>query len=291
MGKDKTLEEAYAEYLRNRPAQPEAVNPIITENSDEGGEDDRAVSKKRKKKKRRKKNYFLRLIVFIVVVGGIIYLMNSALFDVQKIEVKDNSYFTAEQVIARSGITQGQNIFFGIDKKAAKQGLMEDPYIKNVVIERHLPDAIEIIVEERQEAAAVPYTDKYILVDGEGLILRTSEVEPKIPILMGLTIKEMEPGKPLEVEENSVLNETLNMVNAMQSSEVFFKKIDISKVMVRAYVYDTLVCQGMPEDITKALNDGTLQSMLYRLYTDNIEHGTITITSDTTNMAFSPIYE
>ena len=288
MGKDKTLEEAYAEYLRSRPAQPETANSALKETSDLGGGDDRPVSTK-KKKKRRKKHYFLRLLIFIAVVVGIICLMTSSLFDIQKIEVRDNNYFTAEQVIARSGITQGQNIFFGIDKKAAKRGLMEDPYIKNVLVERHLPDSVTIVVEERQETAAIPYVDKYIIVDGEGLILRTSEVEPKLPIL--ITIKEMEPGKPLEVEENSVLNDTLSLVNTMQNSEVYFKKIDISKVMVRAYVYDTLVCQGMPEDISKSLSDGTLQAMLYRLYTDNIEHGTITITSDTTNMAFSPIYE
>ena len=284
------MEEAYAEYLRNRPAGQEPEKPVMTASSDADGGGDRPGLKK-KKKKRRKKHYFLRLLVFIAVVVGIICLMTSSLFDVQKIEVEGNSYFTAEQVIARSGITQGVNIFFSIDKRGAKKGLMEDPYIKNVTVERKLPSTVVILVEERQETAAVPYTDKYIIVDGEGLILRTSEVEPKIPILMGLTIKEMEPGKPLEVEENSVLNDTLGMVSIMQQSEVYFKKIDISKVMVRAYVYDTLICQGMPEDITKALSDGTLETMLYRLYTDNIEHGTITITSDTTNMAFSPIYE
>lgn len=290
MDKDRSLEEAYAEYLRNRPAGQEPEKPVMTASSDADGGGDRPGLKK-KKKKRRKKHYFLRLLVFIAVVVGIICLMTSSLFDVQKIEVEGNSYFTAEQVIARSGITQGVNIFFSIDKRGAKKGLMEDPYIKNVTVERKLPSTVVILVEERQETAAVPYTDKYIIVDGEGLILRTSEVEPKIPILMGLTIKEMEPGKPLEVEENSVLNDTLGMVSIMQQSEVYFKKIDISKVMVRAYVYDTLICQGMPEDITKSLSDGTLETMLYRLYTDNIEHGTITITSDTSNMAFSPIYE
>ncbi len=290
MDKDRSLEEAYAEYLRNRPAGQEPEKPVMTASSDADGGGDRPGLKK-KKKKRRKKHYFLRLLVFIAVVVGIICLMTSSLFDVQKIEVEGNSYFTAEQVIARSGITQGVNIFFSIDKRGAKKGLMEDPYIKNVTVERKLPSTVVILVEERQETAAIPFTDKYIIVDGEGLILRTSEVEPKIPILMGLTIKEMEPGKPLEVEENSVLNDTLGMVSIMQQSEVYFKKIDISKVMVRAYVYDTLICQGMPEDITKALSDGTLETMLYRLYTDNIQHGTITITSDTTNMAFSPIYE
>ncbi len=289
MEKDRTLtlEEEYEEYLRNRPKQAAEAHmqpaPVRVESEE--------TYAPKKKKKRRKKHYFLRMVLFVLAVVGIIVLMNSSLFDVQEINVSDNSYFTAEQVIARSGIEPGQNIFFGIDKKKAKKGLMEDPYIKNVTVERNLPKTVNIIVEERAEAAAVPFADKYIITDVEGLVLRVSEVEPKIPLIMGLTIKEMEPGKALEVEENSVLNDTLGMVSLMQESDVYFKKIDISKVMVRAYVYDSLICQGMPEDITKALSDGTLQAMLYRLYTDNIEHGTITITADTTNMAFSPIYE
>ncbi|MBR6014938.1 MAG: FtsQ-type POTRA domain-containing protein [Firmicutes bacterium] len=287
-GRTLTLEEEYEEYLRNRPKQAADAAPQPATVS---GESEESYAPKKKKKKRRKKHYFLRMVLFVAAVVGIIVLMNSSLFDVQQINVVDNSYFTAEQIIARSGIEPGQNIFFGIDKKKAKKGLMEDPYIKNVTVERDLPATVNILVEERTEAAAVPYSDKFIITDVEGLVLRVSEVEPKIPLIVGLTINEMEPGKALEVEENSVLNDTLGMVALMQQSDVYFKKIDISKVMVRAYVYDSLICQGMPEDITKALSDGTLQAMLYRLYTDNIEHGTITITSDTTNMAFSPIYE
>lgn len=256
--------------------------------------EERAVTEKapvRKKKKRRKKHYFLRMVVTLAIIVGIIYLLNSPLFDVQKIQVEGNSYFTSEQVIERSGLKTGVNVFFGVDKKDMKKALLADPYVKNITVERSLPDTVIIKLEERQEAAAIPFSNQYIITDADGLVLRTTEVEPALTLLVGLTVKNMDPGQALDVEENASLNNILQMVRSMQKSEVYFKRIDISKVMVRAYVYDSLVCQGMPEDIQTAVEDGTLQSLLYNLYSQGIEVGTITITADTTNMAYSPIYE
>ncbi len=245
----------------------------------------------KKKKKRRKKHYFLRLVVIVLLIVGVIMLLNSSVFNLKKIKVEGNNYFTSEQVIERSGAKVGTNLIFDIDKKDIEKALLKDPYVKEVRISRNLPGTLVITVVEREEAAAVPYADSFVITDEDGLVLRTTEVEPKLPLLIGLTIKSMETGKALEVEENSVLNGTLSLIGSMHDSDVFFKKIDISKVMVKAYVYDYLICQGMPEDIEKALSDGTLQNMLYQLYSGGIERGTISVTADTANMAFSPLYE
>lgn len=245
----------------------------------------------RKKKKRRKKNYLLRLIIIIALGVGLYYFATSELFDIHTITVENNVYYTSEQIVERSGVVIGGNMFSDVHGRDAKKELISDPYIKDAAIRLKLPDTVVITVEERTEAAAIPYSTNFILIDAEGLVLRVSEVEPKLPLLLGLTIKGMEPGKALEVEENSVLSDTLLMIKALTDSDVYFKKIDLSKVMVRAYVYDSLVCQGMPQDITGRVSDGTLQKILYELYGEGIERGTITVTSDPTNMAFSPAYE
>jgi len=245
----------------------------------------------RKKKKRRKKHYLLRFIVFIGILVGLYSFMVSDFFDIDEIVVENNSYYTAEQIIDRSGIKTGGNIFKDIGLSAAEDVLMEDPYIRNAQIMRKYPNQVIINVAERTEAAAIPYATSYILIDTEGLVLRTSEVEPKLPLILGLTIKEMNPGAALEVEENSILNDTLEMIKAIEESDVYFKKIDISNVMVKAYVYDALICQGMPQDIIARVKDGTLQGILYELYESGIERGTVTVTSDPTNMAFGPDYE
>ncbi len=81
--------------------------------------------KVRKKKKRRKKHYFLRAVVFLAIVSGLIYFLNSPFFDIQKINVEGNSYFTSEQIIERSGLTTGRNIIFNMHKNDIKKTLMK----------------------------------------------------------------------------------------------------------------------------------------------------------------------
>lgn len=247
--------------------------------------------KVKKKKRRRKKNYLLRLIVIMAIVVGLYYFASSSIFDIDEIIVKNNSFYTSEQIAERAGVTQGQNIFLDVNKKEMKSALLLDPYIKNVQIKRILPNQIVFDVNERTEAAGIPYANEYILIDADGLVLRMSQVEPKLPLLIGLTVKSLETGKALEVEENALLNGTLNMIKAVNESEIYFKKVDISKIMVKAYVYDHLICQGMPEDITARIEDKSLEKMIYELYTQGIERGVITVTADPTNMAFSPAYE
>jgi len=61
---------------------------------------------------------------------------------------------------------------------------------------------------------------------------------------------------------------------------VSFKKIDISAVRVRAYIYDKLVCVGTPETIISNLNSGGLQKVLFELYSQGVERGTITVGAD-----------
>lgn len=113
-------------------------------------------------------------------------------------------------------------------------------------------------------------------------MLRHSEVEPKLTLLEGLTLKSIEPGKALEAEENYMLSDTLEIIRMMTESEVYFKSIDLSGVMIKAYIYDHLICSGTPEAVAKNLKNGGLQQVLYDLYSQGVERGTITVSSDGT---------
>jgi len=246
----------------------------------------------RKKKKRRKKNYLLRLLILIALGVSLYFFLSSTLFDVQRIAVEGNHYYTAEQIIERSDAAVGVNLFFGVDKRDVKGALLTDPYIKNVTIKRRLPSTLKIVVEERKEAAAVLYNNNstYILIDKDGMVLRKSDVEPKLTLLEGLTISGMGPGSALEVEENSVLTDTLSMLEAMEDMDMSFKKIDISNVIIKAYIYDQLICRGTPENILQNMTNGNLEKVLYKLYTEGTERGIISLGSDG-YCTFSPMVE
>ena len=246
--------------------------------------------KVRKKKKRRKKHYFLRLLLFIAIGIGVYYFLNSSFFDLEKITVANNTYYTKEQIIELSKAKTGINLLFQVDKDKIKKKLMKDPYIKSVKISKNIPNTIKIFVEEREEAAVIPYATSFILIDCDGLVLRKTDIEPKLPLLIGLTINDMETGKALGVEEKSTLTETLALLESTEDSSVVFTKIDISSVIIKAYIYEGLYCQGVPENILESIYNGNLEKVLYDLYSRGIERGIINIGSDN-YCSFNPMVD
>ena len=246
-------------------------------------------SKPKKKRRRRRMHPLLKLLIAIALGIGTYYFLSSAYFDVQKIAVENNRHYTKEQIISRAEAKTGQNIF-GAETRAMKERLLKDPYIKNAVVKRTLPGTIVIHVEERKEAAAIPYADRFIIIDEDGLVLRKSEKEPTLTLLVGMTIKTMEDGAALEVEETAVLTATLSLLHTMTDAELYFKKIDMSGVTVKAYIYDQLLCKGVPEHVAEGVRSGELKEVLIRLYTDGIERGTINVGRDQ-YYAFSPMVQ
>ncbi len=230
--------------------------------------------KTKKKKRRRKKRYLLQLILLIAFGVGVYYFMTSSLFDIQRLTVIDNQYYTTQQVISIAEAKVGGNLF-KTSTAEMKDKLLDDPYIKNAKVERKLPDELIITVEERQEAAAVPYGDQFILIDQEGMILRKTDVEPALTLFTGMTLTNIQIGTPLQVEENSMLVGTLELIESMEEYEIFFKKIDFSRVVIKAYIYDNLICEGSPENILKSMDD--LKDVLYDLYVQGIERGVIKV--------------
>ena len=241
----------------------------------------------RKRKKRRKKHYLLKFIVLVAFATGLYFFFTSSLFDIQKITVENNRYYTEEQLISLAGVKTGRNLFEE-SLTQMKEKLLTDPYIKNVKLKRRLPAEVVIIVEERKEDAAVPYGSSYIIIDREGMVLRKTDREPVLTLLLGMTIENMEPGTPLKVEQNAALTDTLKLLAEVEKNELFFKRIQISDIMVRAYIYDQLVCEGTPEDIMN--NMESLQEVLYDLYTKGIERGIIKMGSEN-YFSFSPLVE
>ena len=242
----------------------------------------------KKKKKRKKKHYLLRLLLLILIGIGAYYFLTSSIFDVQKLTVEGNKYFTAEQVIQIAGAGTGENLF-GQPVKKMEKNLLREPYMKNVSVSRRLPGELVIRVTERKEYASVPYGKKYLIIDKDGMILKQTDTVPKLPLLIGMTLSNIKVGTPLRVEENSLLTGTLTMLEEMNKNEIYFKKIEISSVVIRAYIYDTLLCEGTPENIIKNMDE--IKQVLYDLYKKGTERGVIKVYGDERDCAFSPVIQ
>ncbi|MCR4805076.1 MAG: FtsQ-type POTRA domain-containing protein [Clostridia bacterium] len=241
----------------------------------------------KKSRKRRKKHYFLRFVVFCALVFGAYQFLNSSHFAVRHFEVQGNHYYTPAQVVQLSGLQSGVNMFFETKTKPARDALLADPYIKTADIERDPPSTIKIDLVERREYAAVPYGEQYVLIDREGTVLRIAGSEPALPILGNMSIVEMTPGNPLQVEQTYLLTDTLSLLALVEQSDLYFKRIDFSTVIIRAYIYDDLYCEGTPANIRD--NMESLQKLLQELYKEDITRGVIRVGTDS-YLSYSPIY-
>lgn len=223
-------------------------------NDDFVGEEDLYTrsGKKKKKKKRKKKRYLLKFIILLLVVIAVVVFLRSDFFNMDKINVKNNSHYTEEQVIELAGIKIGDNLFEftarGMEKKLTK-----DPYIKTVEVQRILPDSLVITVTERKEQIVIPYENKFLVADLDGMLLKVADEAPDITLVNNLTVKDPKPGTALEVKETQILTDTLNLLKDVDKAGLYFKEISVSQHSVKAYIYDSLTLEGGYDKISENL--------------------------------------
>jgi cell division protein FtsQ len=231
----------------------------------------------KKKKKRRKKHYLLKCFIVLLALFGSYKLLTSPLFDIQRIDVENNEYYTSEQIIALTGVGLGENIF-RVSTRDVRNKLLADPYIMSVKTRRALPGGFVVRVVEREESAFVSDGGEYIIIDENGLVLRRTGTEPLLTELGNLNLVEAEAGRPLVAEENAALTDTLNLLKKVKNEELYFKRVDISNIIVRAYIFDKLVCEGTPEHISENLSE--LKKILLELKEQDIERGAVKVGGD-----------
>lgn len=278
-------------YSRDYPAEIGQEEQLYTGEELSGYEDyapEQAEQRApKKKKKRRKKHYFLRFCVFCALLFGLYTFLNSDFFAVKHFEVSGNQYFTPAQIIEMSGLQSGVNLFFETKTRPARNALLEDPYIRLAEIKRKPSDTVLIRVEERREYAAVPYGEQFVLIDREGTVLRVADESPALPVLGNMSITEMTPGKALQVEQAYLLTDTLSLLNLVEENDIYFKRIDFSTVIIRAYIYDDLYCEGAPANIRD--NMASIQKLLQELYKEDITRGVIRVGTDN-YLSYSPSF-
>ncbi len=244
----------------------------------------------RKKKVRKKKNYLLRFFIIVGILAAAGAFLSSGFFAVKTIEVEGNHYYKDDEVLNLAVAETGGNIFWGSNIGEMKDNLLKNPYFEEVKIRRKLPSTLTIQVKERGQIAAIVYGDQYVVIDKEGTVLRKSSVDPKITLLTGLTISKLKTGEKVEAEEASALQTTLDTLDTMQDGDIYFKKIDVSGIVLRAYIYDTLVVKGSAKQLKKAIESGGLQKVVNNLLKNDTTRGTIHL-GDHNYMPFSPDFE
>lgn len=231
------------------------------------------------KKKKAKKRLYVSLAVFVVVVGGFIFSISS-FFTIDNIEVKGNAYFSAEEIINMSHAVPGKNLIYKPQKSTITGYLKENPYIDKVKVTRSFPSTLVITVKERAQVGALKFDDEFLIIDNNGVLLRKTKTTPKLTEVKGIVVKKIKLGEKIAVEDDELLEQTLNILTAMNRKDVYFVKLDMTEMYIKAYIYDSFVCKGTYSQLLEGIEKDRLHRVLDNLMADGIRRGTITFSDE-----------
>ncbi|MCO8193160.1 cell division protein FtsQ/DivIB [Anaerofustis sp. NSJ-163] len=189
----------------------------------------------RKKRRKRRSRFFnskslLIIFVLLIVVTGAIFITTSDLFNIESIEVENNQIATKEEIIARSGILEGENIY-SFSASKAEEAIEQITVVKKANIHRKYPNTIVIDIEERSPFFILQQSKTYYDVDEDGKVISSSNtlVRYDVPIVTGIEVKDIEEGTNL-FDMDDVKIQTLKQVFE------FLKENDLLKNVSQFYV-------------------------------------------------------
>ena len=194
-------------------------------------DDNKKITDINKQKSRKRMKTFLKWIIIItVVIASIILFLMSPLFNIKFIEVENNNIITTEEIIALSGIKEGENSF-KINKFITKNNIKKNPYIEDIEIKRKLPDGIVINVKERVPTYLLEVEDsKYAYINNQGYILEISSMKLNLPIIKSYKTTEIKPGHRLIIEDLEKLETVLKIMENAKANQIsdLITQIDIN---------------------------------------------------------------
>lgn len=138
------------------------------------------------------------MLSVLILILTYLFIFNTDIFHIKSIQITGNKKMTNEEILKASTYTKEENIF-KISKKRGEDNLERLPYIKEARVKRKLPKNIVIHVEEREEAAIIPYIGAFIYIDEEGNILSIKEKRDQetLPQIFGIELVDVTPGQNL----------------------------------------------------------------------------------------------
>lgn len=181
------------------PHKKRAV-PAQADHTPRSRDEERRAQRLRDQKKRRRKKAVLYFVLFLLILCVGTVLTFTVFFHIAGYEIKGNSRYTAQEIIAAAEIAQGENLFLCKTGQAAERIQEKLPYVESVTIRRKLPDKLVITVQEAQFKLAVQQGNAYLIMTGGGKVLEigATELPEGAALLKGVAVKSASPGKQAE---------------------------------------------------------------------------------------------
>lgn len=161
-------------------------------------------------------------------------------YAVRVVEVNTDGVMTREEVLAKTGIHEGLNIF-SLNLESAQQALALIPEVKSASVQRNLPNTVTISIEARRPVAWVapgdtgadPSTmETSCLVDEDGVMIKPQGFEAshtRLPVVYGVPTEQWRIGDKIEMPGLQAALQLFGLADERTNPEVDLRAADISK--------------------------------------------------------------
>ena len=145
--------------------------------------EDRVPQLKKKRRNKANRRQIIFLCLFFLIVLAIIYFQ-SPLSHVKFIHITGNQVYPDAEIISKSGITKGINIW-NIDKQTAEKKIEQLPEVRNAKISVRFPNTVHIHVDEWSRIAYLLKDDRFIPLLENGEFCGGKRAPMNAPVLVG----------------------------------------------------------------------------------------------------------
>ena len=245
-------------------------------------EEENKKAPKRRKRSTRRKNRRIAIGLILLVFAAVVVVINLPYFNVENVSVIGNKRVEDAEIRRLSEMEDEQKIC-GLNSFLAAHKVKVNPYIENAKVDRVFPSTIKIIVTEKEPAAqlATPKKEnkkrKYVAIDSDGVVLEISDKKLDMTYIKDVDVTEAKLRDKIKVKDEASYGKAMKLIATAADNDMFFMRITIKGSWVDACIYDELYCKGRYKNVEHALKEGTLRTVVYRLYQQNVNEGTINV--------------
>ena len=175
----------------------------------------------RTRRRRRGRFRGLYQLLTILLVAAAVLVACLVFFRVNGVSVEGNSRYTADEVVAASGIQNGDSLVAMSKSQIASQIRTGLPYVESVAIQRKYPDLVVLTVKERSAAASVSGGGRRWLISSQGKLLEEATDQAVVEII-GLDAVSPYAGDNMQVaeEDAATLGYVLDLLTVLERREL-----------------------------------------------------------------------
>lgn len=169
----------------------------------------------------KRKSVIIPLIIILLFFLCIYVFLFSGKFYVKETRFLGQIDFDEKEIIRISEIDLKKNIYL-VDIKKAKENILKNPYIEDVVIKRKFPETLVFSVRQRIESATVPFSGGYAVIDGKGIVLRILQSQDNIkrPLISKVEIENVKIGEQIKFKDTEKSHNFLEIISSASTLDM-----------------------------------------------------------------------